>query len=73
MKSIAIAVINGDNITTIQYYGSKLTSTQILEEDCDVISVELLSDYHEINHENDELKSLFLSWERETKLNQLGI
>jgi len=38
------------------------------------VDLELQSDYHEINYDdNDELKSLFKSWEREVKLNQLGI
>jgi hypothetical protein len=72
-RSLALVIIDNDRVVVVRYYGSfvvELTTT----EDSDIVDLELQSDYHEINYDdNDELKSLFKSWEREVKLNQLGI
>ena len=72
-RSLAVAIIDNDKLTLVNYYGSflsELTTT----EDSEIVDLELNSDYHEIHYDNnDELKSLFKSWEREVRLNQLGI
>ncbi len=72
-RSLALAILDNDKLTIVRYYGSfvtELTTTEYSE----IVDLELQSDYHEINYDdNDELKSLFKSWEREVKLNQLGI
>jgi hypothetical protein len=72
-RSLAVAIIDNDKLTLVNYYGSfvsELTTTA----DSEIVDLELHSDYHEIHYDsNDELKSLFKSWEREVRLNQLGI
>jgi hypothetical protein len=72
-RSLAVAIIDNDKLTLVNYYGSfvsELTTTA----DSEIVDLELNSDYHEINCDNnDELKYLFKSWEREVRLNQLGI
>jgi len=72
-RSLAVAIIDNDKLTLVNYYGSfisELTTTDYSE----IVNLELNSDYHEIHYDNnDELKSLFKSWEREVRLNQLGI
>jgi hypothetical protein len=72
-RSLAVAIIDNDKLTLVNYYGSfisELTTTA----DSEIVDLELNSDYHEIHYDNnDELKSLFKSWEREVRLNQLGI
>ena len=72
-RSLAVAIIDNDKLTLVNYYGSfvsELTTTA----DSEIVDLELNSDYHEINYDNnDELKYLFKSWEREVRLNQLGI
>jgi hypothetical protein len=72
-RSLAVAIIDNDKLTLVNYYGSfvsELTTT----DNWEIVDLELHSDYHEIHYDNnDELKSLFKSWEREVRLNQLGI
>lgn len=72
-RSLALVIIDNDKVIVVRYYGTfvvELTTT----EDSDIVDLELQSDYHEINYDdNDDLKSLLKSWEREVKLNQLGI
>ena len=50
------------------------TTSKDISADSEIVDLELNSDYHEIHYDNnDELKSLFKSREREVRLNQLGI
>lgn len=72
-RSLALAILNNDKLTIVRYYGSFVTELTTTE-DSEIVDLEMQSDYHEVNYDdNDELKSLFKSWEREVKLNQLGI
>ena len=72
-RSLALVIIDQDKVIVVRYYGSFVTELATTE-DSEMVDLELQSDYHEINYDdNDELKSLVKSWEREVKLNQLGI
>lgn len=72
-RSLALAILDSDKLTIVRYYGSFITDLTTTEHS-EMISLTIQSDYHEINYDdNDELKSLFKSLEREVKLNQLGI
>ena len=63
----------GDKLICVNYYGSFITEVTTTAES-DLVDIELRADYHEVNYDdNEELKALFKSWERELKLNQLGI
>lgn len=72
-RSLALVILDSDKLTIVRYYGSFITDLTTLEYS-QMVNLTLQSDYHEINYDdNDELKSLFKSLEREVKLNQLGI
>jgi hypothetical protein len=72
-RSLALAILDNDKLTIVRYYGSFITDLTTTEHS-EMVNLTLQSDYHEINYDdNDELKSLFKSLEREVKLNQLGI
>ena len=72
-RSLAVSIIDNDELILVNYYGSfisELTTT----DNSEIVDLEIHSDYHEIHYENNgELKTLFKSWEREVRLNQLGI
>ncbi len=73
-KGLSIVTINdNDKLIYVNYYGSFITEVTTTAES-EMVDVEIRADYHEVHYDdNDELKSLFKSWERELKLNQLGI
>lgn len=78
MKSICIVLIDGANITTVQYYGVQIMQVEYSElnhtDYKNIVEIDLSSDYHEVLHDgNEQLLSLFKSWERHNTLNQLGI
>jgi hypothetical protein len=73
-KSLSIVLINDDDtLTSVNYYGTFVTEVTTTAES-DLVDIELRADYHEVNYDDSgEIRSLFKAWERELKLNQLGI
>jgi len=68
-----VNIYDDDQISLVKYYGSYIKEIAI-PHNFESIDVEINSDYHEVFYENlDDLKYLFKSWERERKINQLGI
>ena len=72
-RALSIASLSNDKLICVNYYGSFITEVTTTAES-DLVDIELRADYHEVHYDdNEELKALFKSWERELKLNQLGI
>jgi hypothetical protein len=73
-KGLSVVTINDDDkLIYVNYYGSFINEITTSSES-EMVDVELRADYHEVHYDNDdELKALFKSWERDIKLNQLGI
>jgi hypothetical protein len=73
-KDLSVVVImEDDKLIFINYYGSFLSEiTTSIESE--FVDVEIRADYHEVNSDYDKnLLSLFKAFEREQKLNELGI
>jgi len=73
-KNLSLVVIMEDEkLIFINYYGSFLSEiTTSIESE--FVDVEIRADYHEVNNDDDKnLLSLFKAFEREQKLNELGI
>ena len=73
-KGLSVVTINDDDkLIYVNYYRSFINEVTTTAES-EMVDVELRADYHEVHYDdNNELKALFKSWERELKLNQLGI
>lgn len=68
-----VNILENDQISLVKYYGSVIREIA-MSHNFDSVDVEINSDYHEVYYDDlDDLKSLFKSWERERKINQLGI
>jgi len=68
-----VNIFDNDQISLVKYYGSYIKEIAVPQQS-QSYDVEISSDYHEVFYEDlDDLKSLFKSWERERKINQLGI
>jgi hypothetical protein len=73
-KGLSVVTINDDDkLIYVNYYRSFINEVTTTVES-EMVDVEIRADYHEVHYDdNEELKALFKSWERELKLNQLGI
>lgn len=73
-KSLSIVLIGDDDkLTSVNYYRTFISEVTTTDES-DLVDIELRADYHEVNYDDTgEIRSLFKAWERELKLNQLGI
>ncbi len=73
-KGLSVVTINDDDkLIYVNYYRSFINEVTTTAES-EMVDVDLRADYHEVHYDdNNELKALFKSWERELKLNQLGI